>query len=68
MIKRFFQSRAKSFFKPNLEGYTVTPDDAITLNARDSEGDKTMEKISFDTISDGHKVYALFGIIQREQT
>lgn len=72
---------AHHFFRHSLSSYRIRPDDAITLvqgkfdsimfktiHGRDSDGDKTTEKIGFISISDGNSVYDLIRKIQREQT
>ena len=70
---------ATSFFKHSLTTYVIAPDDVITLTQgkldtvrfktvhdRDSDGDKTTQKIGFDNIKDGQEVYAMIRQIQRE--
>lgn len=72
---------AKSLFRYSLDTYTIGADDVIslelgtrcsvrfkTVHGTDSEGEKTTDRIGFESIADGHAVYALIRQIQREQT
>ena len=71
---------ATSFLKHSIATYAIAADDVVTLtqgrtdsvrfktvHGRDSDGDKTTQKIGFENIKDGQDVYALIRQVQREQ-
>ena len=72
---------ATSFSKHSLATYAIAADDVVTLTQgrtdnvhfktihdRDSDGDRTTQKIGFDNIKEGQEVYALIRQIQRGLT
>lgn len=73
---------AKQLFSRTMESYVIGHDDPLEIEqgrradsvkfhirtGRDSDGDKTTEKIGFDNIPDGEVVYHLIRKIQRGET
>ena len=70
---------AKKLFTRTMETYVIRPEDPLEITqgrgvdsvkfhvrmGRDSDGDKTTDKIGFDNIADGEEVYHLIRKIQR---
>lgn len=70
---------AKNYYKRQMESYVISPGDPIELvqgrkadtvgfhvrHGRDSDGDRTTEKVAFENIADGEAVYHLIRKIQR---